>query len=129
MSFIPDTGVMHFPSLQPAVRQYVHLESSGARDGTGQNGWYYPVLFVNTFWQLRSHMMPVNSTVTTLPIYINVNHLANWKFGLVASVDEGVKQTARNAANGTYNFRRKCTVADDRQVNHHQEAGMVASLR
>jgi hypothetical protein len=54
MSFIPDSGVMHFPSLHPAVRQYVHLESSGARDGSGQNGWYYPVLFVNTFWQLRT---------------------------------------------------------------------------
>lgn len=100
MSFIPDTGVMHFPSLQPASRQYVHLESSGARDATGQNGWYYPVLFVNTFWQLRSHMMPLNSTVTTLPIHINLNHLANWKFGLIANIDEGVKQTARNAANG-----------------------------
>jgi len=100
MSFIPDTGVMHFPSLQPAVRQYVRMESSGARDGTGQNGWYYPVLFVNSFWQLKTHMMPVNSTVTTLPIHINLNHLSNWKFGLIASIDEGVKQTARNAANG-----------------------------
>jgi hypothetical protein len=105
MSFIPDTGVMHFPTLQPASRQYVHLESSNARDGTGLNGWYYPVLFVNTFWQLRTHMMPVNSTVTTLPIHINLNHLANWKFGLVANIDAGVKETARNAANGMSPFR------------------------
>ncbi|KAE8442938.1 hypothetical protein EG329_002542 [Mollisiaceae sp. DMI_Dod_QoI] len=100
MSFVPDTGVMLYPTLNPAVRQYVHPEATGARDGSGQNGWYYPVLFVNTFWQLRTHMMPLNSTVTRLPIHINLNHLANWKFNLLASVDEGVKQTARNAANG-----------------------------
>lgn len=76
------------------------MEASGARDGSGQNGWYYPVLFVNTFWQLRTHMIALNSTVTTLPIHINLNHLANWKFSILASMDEGAKQTARNAAQG-----------------------------
>ncbi len=93
---------MHYPTLNPAVRQYVHLEASGARDATGQNGWYYPVLFVNTFWQLKTHMMPVNSTVKRLPLHIDLNHQSNWKFSLIASVDEGVKQTARNAAQGTF---------------------------
>lgn len=100
MSFIPDSGVMNYPALHPAVRQYVQLESTGARDATGQNGWYYPILYVNTFWQLRKHLMPVNSTVTTLPINIDLNHLANWKFSMISSIDEGAKQTQRNAANG-----------------------------
>ena len=76
------------------------MEASGARDGSGQNGWYYPVLFVNTFWQLRTHMIALNSTVTTLTIHINLNNLANWKFSILASMDEGAKQTARNAAQG-----------------------------
>lgn len=44
--------------------------------------------------------MPLNATVERLPLHINLNHLANWKFSLLASVDEGVKQTSRNAANG-----------------------------
>jgi hypothetical protein len=100
MSFIPDTGVMVYPSLHPAVRQYVHLEASGARDATGQNGWYYPVLFVNTFWQLRSHMTALNSTVKRLPLHINLNNQANWKFSLIASMDEGAKSTSRAAAQG-----------------------------
>ncbi|KAF7926963.1 uncharacterized protein EAE98_006347 [Botrytis deweyae] len=100
MSFIPDSGVMDFPSLHPAVRQYVHLEASGARDGTGLNGWYYPLLFVNTFWQLKTHMTVLNSTVTRLPIHIDLQNFANWKFTLMASMDEGAKQTARNAAQG-----------------------------
>jgi len=100
ISFIPDSGVMIFPSLHPAVRQYVHLEATGARDKTGLNGWYYPVLYVNTFWQLKSHMTVLNSTVKRVPIHIDLQNFANWKFSLMASVDEGAKQTARNAAQG-----------------------------
>ncbi|KAH8682801.1 cleft lip and palate transmembrane protein 1-domain-containing protein [Tricladium varicosporioides] len=100
MSFIPDSGVMHFPTLHPAVRQYIQLEATAARDGSGQNGWYYPVLFVNTFWQLRAHMTTLNSTVTRLPLHIDLNNFSNWKFSLIASIDEGAKQASRNAAQG-----------------------------
>jgi hypothetical protein len=100
MSLIPDSGVMSYPNMHPAVMQYLHLEATGARDGSGQNGWYYPILFVNTFWQLKSHMTELNSTVTTLPFHVDLNTQKNWLFGIVASVDEGAKQTARNAASG-----------------------------
>jgi hypothetical protein len=100
MSFIPDSGVMNYPTLHPATRQYIHMEATGARDATGQNGWYYPILFINTFWQLKSHMTTLNSTVTELPLHIDLNNLVNWKFSLMASMDEGAKQTARNAAQG-----------------------------
>ncbi|CCU79860.1 putative cleft lip and palate associated transmembrane protein 1 [Blumeria hordei DH14] len=101
MSFIPDTGIATFPSLHPAMRQYFHLERSGARDETGQNGWYYPVLFVNTFWQLRSQMIPLNSTVDQIPIQIKLNNMKNWKFSIISSIDEGAKQTTRAAAQGS----------------------------
>lgn len=100
MSFIPDTGIMQYGTISPPVRQYLHTEATGARDSTGQNGWYYPVLFVNTFWQLRTHMIALNSTVTEVPLHIDLNHLANWKFTILASVDEGAKQSARAAAHG-----------------------------
>ncbi|KAK2803845.1 hypothetical protein FQN50_006852 [Emmonsiellopsis sp. PD_5] len=99
-SIIPDTGILNFQTMPPAARQYLQLERTGARDATGQNGWYYPVLFVNTFWQLRSHMTELNSTVETLPLRISLNNLKNWKFGIYANVDESVKQTQRNAASG-----------------------------
>jgi len=96
MSFIPDSGVQTYPSMHPAIRQFVQLEQSGARDESGQNGWYYPILYVNTFWQLRTHMTELNSTVKELPLHITLNHLANWKFSLLASMDEGMKQSAQN---------------------------------
>ena len=100
MSFIPDSGVTNYPRLQPAIRQHLTLEATGARDASGQNGWYYPILFVNTFWQLRDHMTELNSTVKTLPIHIDLNNLKNWKFAIYASMDESIKQNQRNAANG-----------------------------
>jgi Cleft lip and palate transmembrane protein 1 (CLPTM1) len=100
VSVIPDFGVANYQQMHPAVRQSVHLESTGARDITGQNTWYYPVMYLNTFWQLKTHMTEVNSTVETLPLRIVLNNLSNWKFNIMASMDEGAKQNARNAASG-----------------------------
>ena len=100
MSFVPDSGTQNYVNMHPAVRQFTTLETSGARDASGQNGWYYPTLFVNTFWQLRDHMTELNSTVKEVPLRITLNNLNNWKFSLYASIDEGVKTTQRNVAEG-----------------------------
>lgn len=100
MSFIPDSGSQSYIQMHPAVRQHYNLEATGARDDSGRNGWYYPTLFVNTFWQLREHMTELNSTVKTLPLHITLNNLNNWKFSLYSTIDEGVKANARNVANG-----------------------------
>ena len=100
MSFIPDSAMVIYPKVHPAVRQHMVLEATGARDESGQNGWYYPILFVNTFWQLRSHMTELNTTVKTLPLHVDLNNLNNWKFNLYASMDEGIKQNQRKAVEG-----------------------------
>lgn len=100
VSLIPDSGSPKFSQLHPAVRQHVQLERTGARDLSGQNGWYYPIVFLNTFWQLKSHMTELNSTVETLPLRITLNNMANWKFNIITSIDEGAKQSARQAASG-----------------------------
>lgn len=101
MSLVPDAGVMNYPGLHPAARQYLHLDPTGSRDSTGQNGWYAAMFFINTFWQLRYHMTELNSTVTTVPFHVDLNNQANWLFSILASVDEGAKNTARQAAQGT----------------------------
>lgn len=100
MSFIPDSGLQSYVKMHPAVRQHVVLEATGARDASGQNGWHYPILFVNTFWQLRDHMTELNSSVTKVPLHITLNNLNNWKFSLYASIDEGVKEKQRQVAAG-----------------------------
>jgi len=102
LSFVPDTGAAAYPGLHPAVRQFYTLEASDARDATGKNGWYYPVVYLNTFWQLKTQMIELNSTdpVKTLPINVDISTLASWQFSLMASMDEGMKETARKAAQG-----------------------------
>lgn len=101
LSLVPDSGVQKWPQIHPALRSFIQLERTGARDESGQNGWYYPILYVNTFWQLRDHMTELNSTVKRLPLHINLNNFANWKFSILASLDEGMKQNARQATTGS----------------------------
>ncbi len=100
LSLIPNSGNMSYVQLHPAVREWVHLDPTGARDASGQHGWYYPIVFLNTFWQLRTHMIELNSTVTRLPLNIHLNSLAHWKFSLLTTMDFGLKQTAQKAARG-----------------------------
>ncbi|KAF4984233.1 hypothetical protein FZEAL_521 [Fusarium zealandicum] len=99
-SFVPDLGVKEFGMMAPQLRQFIRLESTGARDGTGKNGWYYPVLFVNTFWQLTNHMALLNDTVTELPLRIDLGNLAGWQFQLMATLEANAKESARQAAFG-----------------------------
>ncbi|KAI5310898.1 hypothetical protein KEM55_003065 [Ascosphaera atra] len=100
VSIIPDSGVLNLRAMNPAMRKHVQLEATGARDASGYHGWYYPIVFLNKFWQLKTHMVEVNSTVEELPIYITLNNQKNWKFSILASMDESMKQAAQQKASG-----------------------------
>lgn len=102
LAFIPDSGTVNYPRLHPAVKQFYYLEPNDKRDASGKDGFYYPLLYHNTFWQLRSQMIELNTTVPQKQLDLNVDlkTLNNWKFSLMASVDEGGKETARKVARG-----------------------------
>lgn len=59
-----------------------------------------PLLFVNNFWQLTSHMTLLNDTVTELPIHIDLTNMASWKFQILANMEMNSKENARQAAFG-----------------------------
>lgn len=67
LDVVSNAGTIALSGLPPPLRQHVVLESSGARDETGKNGWYYPLIFVNEFWQLKDHMVELNNTVKYIP--------------------------------------------------------------
>lgn len=100
ISVIPDSGVQNYRTVHPAIRRFMQLERTHARDSTGQNGWYYPIFYMNTFWQLKSHMTELNSTVKEVPLRISLNNLKNWKFSVTSSIDDNMKQTQKQAATG-----------------------------
>jgi hypothetical protein len=100
LSFVPGAGIMNYPQTHNAVRPFVQLEATGARDGTGQNSWYYPILFVNSFWQLRAHMTVLNETVKTMPMHFELNNLRHWQFHVMAAIETNSKENAKAAAFG-----------------------------
>jgi hypothetical protein len=100
VSLIPDAGTMQYATMHPGPRRFLTLEATGARDASGQHSWYYPIVFTNTFWQLKKHMIELNETVTTLPLNVKLNNLAHWKYNIFAAVDENLNANARAAAAG-----------------------------
>ena len=61
-----------------------------------------PILYLNTFWQLRSQMTELNTThpIDRLDLNVGLSTLANWQFQIMCSMDEGMKETARKSAQG-----------------------------
>jgi hypothetical protein len=51
---------------------------------------------------MKKDMVELNSSIPyeTLPINVAISTLANWQFSVMASMDEGMKETARKAAQG-----------------------------
>lgn len=100
ISVIPDTAVFNLRQIHPAILSHLQLEQTNARDASGQNGWYYPIIYFNTFWQLRSHMTEINSTVERLPMRFTLNNLKNWKFMALASMDDAARTKQKQAMEG-----------------------------
>jgi hypothetical protein len=100
VSLIPDAGTLQYASMHPGPRRFITVDASGSRDASGQHSWYYPIVFTNTFWQLKKHMVELNDTVTTLPLNVKLNNLAHWKYNIFAAVDENLNANARAAQAG-----------------------------
>lgn len=100
LAFIKDSGDLVVEAIQPPLRRFVQVEPSGARDETGKIAWYFPILWANTFWQLRSHMTELNETVKELPINIHLKNENNWLFSMMQSIDHNVKENSARAARG-----------------------------
>ncbi|GBG87073.1 hypothetical protein CBR_g44530 [Chara braunii] len=60
-----------------------------------RTGNYFPTLFFNDFWILRDKLIPVNETVDTLTLSLEIASIARWKWALLVQVDEGFAMHAR----------------------------------
>ncbi|KAK7205660.1 cleft lip and palate transmembrane protein 1-domain-containing protein [Myxozyma melibiosi] len=89
-----------FVKQLPSVRQWMMLEATDRRDESEINGFYYPIVFYNQFWQLNSQMWELNSTSSELPINLELVPMKYWKFQLLANMDAGFKQQALTGTGG-----------------------------
>ncbi|KAI0034079.1 cleft lip and palate associated transmembrane protein [Vararia minispora EC-137] len=94
LALVSDVPMVPYSQLPPPVIEHVHLVP-GARDQTGTKGYYYPIVFPNEFWHLRSQLVEVNETTPTLPLQIILQPMSYFKFQLFASLTAGFQQAAQ----------------------------------
>ncbi|KAF8457285.1 cleft lip and palate transmembrane protein 1-domain-containing protein [Terfezia claveryi] len=100
LEVVENSGVVNYAGTPPPLLKYIRLEATGKRDASGKNGWYYPIVFINDFWLLKEHMVELNSTVTSLPLHIELRSTVWWKFQIYATLDESFKQASNNPGIG-----------------------------
>lgn len=54
-------------------------------------GLYSPILFINEFWLLEDHLLPVNDTLTTLPLELSFYTLPLYKYALYTQMDQNFR--------------------------------------
>lgn len=67
-------------AIPPIVAPYVHIEST--------TGNYYPTVFFNEFWLLRDKLIPMNDTVTEVPLHLEVSPISMTKWQLFLQMDQ-----------------------------------------
>ncbi|KAG0254807.1 hypothetical protein BG011_005513 [Mortierella polycephala] len=91
VNVVGDRPVIPFSAVPPEMQGMYQLESTGMRDAHG-NGFVLPTLYVNDFWLLKDQMVPINNTVSDLPLRINFYPISYMKLQLYASMDIGMKK-------------------------------------
>ena len=72
----------------------------GALDPTMTMGVFYPIVFPNEFWQLRSQFIEINSTVARQPLQITLHPMSFMKFQLYATMTVGFRDAAKQQGTG-----------------------------
>lgn len=72
----------------------------GALDSTRTMGTFYPIVFPNEFWQLRSQFVEINSTVARQPLQITLHPMSFMKFQLYATMAVGFRDAAKQQGTG-----------------------------
>ncbi|KAK9452427.1 cleft lip and palate transmembrane protein 1-domain-containing protein [Limtongia smithiae] len=87
--------------IPPALRQWLMADPTNARDAEN-NAFYYPVLYYDQFWQLRSDMTEINAKTEVLPITVDVVPVPYWKFNTLMNVDYSLRQQAMTNGPGAF---------------------------
>ncbi|XP_057970106.1 uncharacterized protein LOC131159322 isoform X2 [Malania oleifera] len=67
-------------AVPPNIAPYINVEPS--------TGNYYPTIFFNEFWLLRDKLIPINETVSELPLNLEVGPISLTKWQLFLQIDQ-----------------------------------------
>lgn len=54
--------------------------------------WNYPIIFPNTFWDLKEDMNPINATTPTLELHISLHTTSWFKFQMLAAMSDSFEK-------------------------------------
>lgn len=82
---IPETNQQQInrPNLLMCSIKYIDIEFDKA------SGKYYPILYLNDYWNLNADYQPINATLSHLNLSLTFSHLQLWKWQLYLS--QGMK--------------------------------------
>ncbi|RLN31815.1 hypothetical protein BBJ28_00022081, partial [Nothophytophthora sp. Chile5] len=81
-------------SLRQPPPPFVSTEMNVDHDA----GLYTPVLFLNEFWLLEEHLIPVNDSSTALPLEISFYTLPLYKYALYTQMEQNFKNQEATGA-------------------------------
>ncbi|PIL36949.1 hypothetical protein GSI_00641 [Ganoderma sinense ZZ0214-1] len=92
LALISDNPTIQLDSVHGPAARYIALTPE--RDTLGRV-YYNPIIFPNEFWHLRSQYVEINSTTPTLPLQIEFQPMAYWKFTIFAALTQSFAEAAK----------------------------------
>ncbi|RNA33977.1 cleft lip and palate transmembrane protein -like [Brachionus plicatilis] len=77
INLIDDQSLWIQNTVPPPMNEHVEFDKA--------SGKYYPIIFLNDYWNLNSDYQPINDTLTHLNLSLTFTHLQLWKWQLYVS--------------------------------------------
>jgi hypothetical protein len=81
----------------------IDIRTTPDLDASGQSVFYYPIVFPNDFWHLRSQLVEINAThpadpkeKLVLPLSVEFQPMGFTKMQIFASMTHGFEEAAKN---------------------------------
>ncbi|KAI9591208.1 cleft lip and palate transmembrane protein 1-domain-containing protein [Syncephalis fuscata] len=88
VNVVTEEKPLHLAQMPPNMKQHVPMERTGIRDTTGTMPFHLPVIYLNDFWVLDEHFMPINETTSEMPLTLIVYPISMLKFQLYSQMDD-----------------------------------------
>ena len=70
------------------------IQLTPERDASGRP-YFWPIVFPNEFWHLRSQYIEINATTPVLPLQIEFQPMSYWKFTIFAALTQSFAEAAK----------------------------------
>lgn len=101
VAMIDDFAKYTLQSVPPHLKRYFRIHET--------NGYYYPMIYFNEFWLLKSNLIEVNETVPSVSIELTVSSIRPWLVQIYTQMEEAFHTQAAMGLNSdaeTDEFKR-----------------------